>query len=260
MMKKVSPAYPVSAALLWVFGAGLISVPAAHAADSIAWSTDYKAGLARASAEQKPVLIDFTAEWCGWCKRLDEEVYADASVVTALAGFVCLKIDVDKQPNIALAYNVQSMPRTIVLNIHNEVVGDLVGYAPLGNFLEFLEGIDDRIREKTGGMAAPVVSEQAAQPQADAAVTADTPTDTLVEMLGSPDPEIRARAAEAIAAKPDKIALLVAALGSEYLGARIAALETLRKSGAPTLPFDPWADKAGREAALAAWRDWSAKP
>ncbi|MCB1099659.1 MAG: thioredoxin family protein [Verrucomicrobiae bacterium] len=40
------------------------------------WETDYAAALARAKAEKKHVLVDFTgSDWCGWCIRLKEEVF-----------------------------------------------------------------------------------------------------------------------------------------------------------------------------------------
>jgi len=240
----------------------LFAVGAAHAGDAaqgIAWSTDYAGSVARAAAEKKPVLIDFTAEWCGWCKRLDEEVYADASAAKALSGLVCVKIDVDKQPNVALAYNVQSMPRTIVLNVHGEIVGDVTGYQPLGPFLEFLSGLKDDLDRKTGGSARPEVhdSETAIEPEKPPIDVGRLPATELVALLADRDPSVRGEAVRAIGEKPDKDRILTRALGSEWLCARITALDALRKAGAPDLPFDPWATKPERDAALAAWTQWA---
>jgi thiol-disulfide isomerase/thioredoxin len=41
------------------------------------WVDDFEKGLAKAKAENKPALVDFTgSDWCVWCKRLDEEIFS----------------------------------------------------------------------------------------------------------------------------------------------------------------------------------------
>lgn len=237
----------------------------AEAPKSIPWVTKYRDGIEQAKSEKKPILIDFMAEWCGWCKRLDEEVYADKSAVDALKEFVCIKVDVESEPEVALAYDVQSLPRTVVINVNGEIVGDQVGYAPLGPFLEFVSGLKNDLHRRTGGAKMPEVKARKPAQAGQTGGAAAAPSkpveaksdDELVAQLAAPEVEERAAAARVIVQRPNGNRLLVATLESDYLGARVSALEVLKKAGAPDLAFDPWAPKSERETALTAWKQWA---
>ena len=75
----------------------------------------------------QPVLVDFTAVWCGPCKMLEP-------VVIELAGewqgkVKVVKLDVDHNPNIAMQYQVMGVPTLMLFN-QGQVKERLTGYQP----------------------------------------------------------------------------------------------------------------------------------
>lgn len=60
------------------------------------WMTDFAAATAKAKAENKDLLIDFTgSDWCGWCIKLDAEVFShDEFQQAAQKNFVLVKVDI----------------------------------------------------------------------------------------------------------------------------------------------------------------------
>ncbi len=110
----------------------------------IAWLTDFDVALAKARSDGKQVVIDFFATWCGPCKMMERNTFTDAKVQQRMAGFVPLKIDVDRQPEIAQRYGIEGLPTTAVVDADGKPVARAVGYLDPDGFLKVLDAAGQR--------------------------------------------------------------------------------------------------------------------
>lgn len=122
-----------------VFGVGLsiLFSGQGEGVSKVNWLYDYDEGLRQARVESKLVLLDFYADWCGWCKRLDQETYNDDAVASYLNDeLVCIKIDTESNGGLARNYDVSGIPVIVFLSSDGREVERINGYMPPDVFLD----------------------------------------------------------------------------------------------------------------------------
>jgi len=109
---------------------------------SLAWKPFSKSELDLALAKKLPVLIDFTAEWCGACQEMEEKTFPDPRIVEASKSFVLLQIDgTEDTPELnelVKEFKIQGFPTYIFYDRNGQLRHDLtgIGFITANNFLE----------------------------------------------------------------------------------------------------------------------------
>ena len=140
------------AAITLALGFTLAGRAAAADAGWMSWN----AGLKRAAEKQRPVLVDVYTDWCGWCKRMDRDVYARPDVRDYLAQhFVAIRLNAEsaeatsyegRQYNgrtLAMRFGISGYPTTIFLRPNGEHLVNVPGYVAADQFLLLLRYIGD---------------------------------------------------------------------------------------------------------------------
>lgn len=97
--------------------------------------------FAQAQKENKPLLVDFYAEWCVPCRRLETETFANANVKELLQKIVLLKVDTDKETQLAEKFGVVGLPDLRLITLDGKEFRRLRGFQNAEKFTKDLEEI-----------------------------------------------------------------------------------------------------------------------
>ncbi|MBZ5586994.1 MAG: thioredoxin family protein [Acidobacteriia bacterium] len=113
---------------------------------ALPWERDLPTALARAGSEKKLVMVDFYTDWCGWCRRFDQNTLSDSNVQRALERVVSVRLNAEKDGReAAQRFNVDGYPTILFLNARGDEVGRIPGYLEPRPFLAEIENIMEKV-------------------------------------------------------------------------------------------------------------------
>jgi thioredoxin-like negative regulator of GroEL len=92
------------------------------------WITSFDDAKKMSLATNKFMIVDFWATWCGPCKKMDFDSWSNAEVNEVLEGYIQVKIDIDRETELAKSYGIQNIPNMFIMDGNGKVVYSFNGY------------------------------------------------------------------------------------------------------------------------------------
>ncbi|MDD5473701.1 MAG: thioredoxin domain-containing protein [Candidatus Methanoperedens sp.] len=131
-----------------------IAIPAN--AESTRWYS-YEDGMLTAGSTEKPVIIDFYADWCPPCVAMEEETYPDTRVVSEMRDFVAIKVDTQKRIDIESKYGIAYYPTVVFLDSKGKEVSRHIGYLGPQEMVDEIKQSRVKVPKETPGFEAMAV-------------------------------------------------------------------------------------------------------
>lgn len=117
-----------------------------HEEELIAWRDDYEAADREARGAGRPMVIDFTAEWCGACQRLSRETFNDPGVASEAARFTPIRVDAtttdDRVAGYMERYEVLGLPTVVIIGPDGQERARLTEFVPPDEMLGHLRAAE----------------------------------------------------------------------------------------------------------------------
>jgi thiol:disulfide interchange protein len=115
----------------------------------INWEHSLSSALKTASDENKLVVVDVYADWCGVCRMMDRTIYSDPKVASLSNKVIFLKLKADDRGEgnrFAAQNHVSGLPTTIILDQKGAVVNQSTGY--IGSPASFIKMVERSLARK----------------------------------------------------------------------------------------------------------------
>ena len=98
-------------------------------AAEIPWSTNIEDALHRAAANGQPVLMEFTADWCVFCKKMEKNTFPNPQVTHKISGnFVAVRVDADQNKGLVKDLGIKGLPAILIVSPDLKVIKRISGF------------------------------------------------------------------------------------------------------------------------------------
>ena len=108
-------------------------------AESIRWLHDLKAAHKASVASGRPMLIVFSGPKCFYCRKLENEVFAQPAMAKYInRAFVPVHLNLEKNREAAQVLEVTSLPTSVILSADADLLGSIEGFVGTREFTDVL--------------------------------------------------------------------------------------------------------------------------
>lgn len=202
--------------------------PAAERTGPLVWHKDLASAIQESRERKSPILVRVSAEWCGWCRRLDREI-EKPEVQRALAQWVLVELDADTDQDEVRRLSVGPIPALRVVDSGGRAIRSHDGFLAAKPLVDWLRRASDPAAAGDDGAFVEVPE-----------LTAES-LPQIIKLLGHRDPELREEASRRLAEnKGIAVVAVTMAFRRGNLATQLSALEILTRWKAPIVDLDPW--------------------
>lgn len=108
----------------------------------VTFGTNLTGAIETAKVQGKPVFVYIRSEYCGWCRKFEDETFTNQSVIRTLnEDFILVSLDVNKQKNETGKFAVFGTPTMVFLDSNGTGIKRIPGYTDTGTFLGVMNEI-----------------------------------------------------------------------------------------------------------------------
>lgn len=120
----------------------LVVVAAAplQAQDEVRWRYHYNAARQEAQQKRLPLFLDFSTEWCTYCKKLDVTTFRDPTVIKLLnTHFIPVKLDGNREQKLVDALQIKAYPTLVISDAEGKILKNITGYVDAARMVPTLQ-------------------------------------------------------------------------------------------------------------------------
>ncbi len=114
------------------------------------WVTSLSAAQKKAKAQNALIFVDLFADWCGWCHKMEQEVFPSETFQKATDDKVLLRLNTEDNgegSKLSQQYNIATLPTFLLLTPDMTIAGVIHGYWPANEFVRNMKEVEAKYND-----------------------------------------------------------------------------------------------------------------
>jgi thioredoxin-related protein len=115
-----------------------------------AWVTSLQTAQKKAKERNALIFVDLFANWCGWCHKMEQEVFPSETFQKAANDKILLRLNTEdgaEGTHLAQQFSITSLPTFLLLTPDLSIAGVIRGYMPSQPFVQSMADVEMRYKE-----------------------------------------------------------------------------------------------------------------